>query len=811
MDAPFSAADALTTYTNLSSPAGLSGLISWYQAEGNALDSTGTNNGTVSTPKVFSFGPGKVGQAFFPQGGIAVIPDSPVLEPTNLTLQVWIKSVAPNTYRYMIAKSRGAGGISYALYTGSGSGLIFFVNLAGGGGTILSPSVPASLVWDGAWHLATGVWDGTASHIYLDGVEFGTGTTSASGANGIDYSSPNPLIFGDYQTAGGLPFVGLMDEVQLYNRALSPAEILTSYAGSNLVSWWNANTNANDSAGSNNGTLLGGASYGPSRSLYGTAFNTIGGAVKIPDSASLRPTNITVEPQVNGTAPGTNKYIISKSYNSASSSYAIYTGAGGGLQFYVTLNGLGKVASPDPGTSIWDGNYHLVDGTYDGQKVHLYVDGIEVGTGTTGVGQIQYGTSQSSGELLFGDFTDALSAANFTGSIDEIKIYNTTLSAAQVDQNSFKEVLIINQPQNQNLVQGGTINLSVSAQGPAPLGYQWSFNGTNIAGATNSVLVISNAQPAQAGQYNVLITGGLAKYTAGVSGQALQVGAGALVEVPNNPAYETQNFTVQLYARAKAPGLYQYMFSKSRDPAFYSSSYGFYTGGSGGMIWFVVLSPPTAGSQAYGFVPVDAGTNVWDGGWHQLTGTWDGEFVNLYVDGALNKSVDSFGGTVDYQQYFLNGDVLIGDVLSPPSQYHFSGDEDEVKYFDHALTATDVMDSYTNKTGFGATNGLVSWYKLDGNTLDSARHNDGRIVPAPASLLSAPAFVFGASATFSAIGIAAGNFHATLTGPSGQTFIIQRSSDLINWTSIQTNTVPFTFSDPVISGSGGHFYRAKSQ
>jgi len=37
------------------------------------------------------------------------------------------------------------------------------------------------------------------------------------------------------------------------------------------------------------------------------------------------------------------------------------------------------------------------------------------------------------------------------------------------------------------------------------LNYQWSFNATNLAGATNAALIITNAQPDQAGNYSVLV------------------------------------------------------------------------------------------------------------------------------------------------------------------------------------------------------------------------------------------------------------------------------------------------------------------
>ena len=56
------------------------------------------------------------------------------------------------------------------------------------------------------------------------------------------------------------------------------------------------------------------------------------------------------------------------------------------------------------------------------------------------------------------------------------------------------------------MVVGGTVTFSVTASGTPPLSYQWKFDGTNISGATNTTLVLTNVQLSQAGTYAVLVT-----------------------------------------------------------------------------------------------------------------------------------------------------------------------------------------------------------------------------------------------------------------------------------------------------------------
>src|SRR5205823_4243611 len=64
---------------------------------------------------------------------------------------------------------------------------------------------------------------------------------------------------------------------------------------------------------------------------------------------------------------------------------------------------------------------------------------------------------------------------------------------------------IITQPQNQTNLVGTTASFSVAAVGTLPLYYRWSFNGTNLAGGTNSSLVFTNVQLTNAGSYAVTV------------------------------------------------------------------------------------------------------------------------------------------------------------------------------------------------------------------------------------------------------------------------------------------------------------------
>jgi hypothetical protein len=65
---------------------------------------------------------------------------------------------------------------------------------------------------------------------------------------------------------------------------------------------------------------------------------------------------------------------------------------------------------------------------------------------------------------------------------------------------------ITTQPGDQRALEGQSASFAVVAAGRPPLTYQWLFDETNIAGATNSTLTLTNIQLTQAGNYSVQVS-----------------------------------------------------------------------------------------------------------------------------------------------------------------------------------------------------------------------------------------------------------------------------------------------------------------
>jgi hypothetical protein len=89
---------------------------------------------------------------------------------------------------------------------------------------------------------------------------------------------------------------------------------------------------------------------------------------------------------------------------------------------------------------------------------------------------------------------------------------------------------ITTQPSNRTAVVGTSANFSVTATGTASLGYQWAFDGTNLAGATADTLLLTNVEAAQAGSYAVVITNVAGSVTSLVASLTVAP-AGAIISI----------------------------------------------------------------------------------------------------------------------------------------------------------------------------------------------------------------------------------------------------------------------------------------
>ncbi len=165
---------------------------------------------------------------FASSGDLVRVSDDALLRPAKVTVSVWARNDGtPTTYDYILAKTLDGGKASYALYTGGSAGLFFY---ASDTTFHLSDNAGAS-IWDGSWHHIAGTYDGSDVRLFVDGSEIGTAN---AGPSAIAYGTTvfsGDLSIGSYgNTFSPLAdWRGDIDEVKIYDRALSGDEIISLY------------------------------------------------------------------------------------------------------------------------------------------------------------------------------------------------------------------------------------------------------------------------------------------------------------------------------------------------------------------------------------------------------------------------------------------------------------------------------------------------------------------------------------------------------------------------------------------------------
>lgn len=132
---------------------------------------------------------------------------------------------------------------------------------------------------------------------------------------------------------------------------------------------------------------------------------------------------------------------------------------------------------------------------------------------------------------------------------------------------------ITNQPVNQTVNQGANAIFTVGAGGAAPLSYQWRFEGTNLAGATQSSYNRSNAQPTHEGDYDVVITNVAGSVTSTVASLTVNLPPYIGVQPQSQTIWRGQDAEFFVTAGGTEPFSYQWRFNGAALPGATESSY----------------------------------------------------------------------------------------------------------------------------------------------------------------------------------------------------------------------------------------------
>lgn len=214
-----------------SDPAPAGGPVGYWALDdgSGALATDGSGNGRSGT---LVNGPtwtaGKLGLALAFDGldDYVEVPHAPALNAYPLTVAVWIKTTSASGVRGIVNKYVAASSNGWNLFLNSGNLCAWYLRdtsnyvYDGAGCTFNLPGYN-----NGQWHHVAYVVDAAGGRLYVDGaLQANLGWTGSPGAP----STTQPLRIGDYPgvSGGAAYFPGLLDDVRIYDRALTAAEVL---------------------------------------------------------------------------------------------------------------------------------------------------------------------------------------------------------------------------------------------------------------------------------------------------------------------------------------------------------------------------------------------------------------------------------------------------------------------------------------------------------------------------------------------------------------------------------------------------------
>jgi hypothetical protein len=208
------------------------GLVSWWTADGTAADLMQRNDAELVDGTTYA--PGMVGQAFDFDGvnDRVQLPDSESLKLTeSLSIEAWIKADSlPEQQGEILFRGDDRGGLDpYSLSLQNNGSLRFEVASLNGAASVWAPLPLGQFT-----HVAGTLDDASgAMRLYLDGVLISQITTTQRPFGDLDPASNPGIGIGNHggapDTPHNFPFDGLIDELSVYNRALTTEEVQRIY------------------------------------------------------------------------------------------------------------------------------------------------------------------------------------------------------------------------------------------------------------------------------------------------------------------------------------------------------------------------------------------------------------------------------------------------------------------------------------------------------------------------------------------------------------------------------------------------------
>ncbi|MEI6731661.1 MAG: LamG domain-containing protein, partial [archaeon] len=488
-------------------------------------------------------------------------------------------------------------------------------------------------------------------------------------------------------------------------------------SGTVIVRYLTASGNATATHTPNNGIVSGGVTYSASGQV-GSAlgFDGSGSYVELPGNGNLAITEkLTISGWVKTTsADGSNpKAIATKGTASVGDGYNLIMTAGNNpngyvCQFQLRINGgwtdvTGK-------TQINDGNWHLCTGTFDGSNIRIYADGNLEGT-TSAPGSID----NLDHPFRVGRWDTSDSTWDWNGAIDEVAVWNKTLSDAEIsymytsqkDQFANYVGMQAYNASSRNLPDSGGSDSGIDMTGNVLLLHMDEASGASTA--------VDSSGNANTGTFSGGVTSGIPGQVGSALGFDGSTGYVSASDSSGALSVGTGDFTYSFWAKLdSSPNDYNNYFTYGKYPEGILMQFTHYSNYDA-IVLFVNGQGTT--TTLYGLPHLGSG-----GSWHMITAKRVAGIAHIYVDG-IEQSYYSTGdltGSVNPTDKTLYVGLGGGDWGGD----YFKGNMDELSIWNRSLSDAEIQSTYNRQKGvygLGAPSSYVSkifnaglgqWYNL---------------------------------------------------------------------------------------------------
>ena len=429
------------------------GLVGYWKLDEpvtQAQDSSGNgNNGTiVGTPQQTAKAPllsSGTSYGFDGSSQYVKFTQQPNLG-TEMSVSLWIKASAITNASAFIHSGTNpeTGKGFYIRYSGTTN----YQFLTGDGGSSYNTVTTATGVGTGSWVHIVGVvsLSGKFQSIYIN-----SALANSISITNTKLFNNEAMAIGSYSNGSFGFFNGTIDDVRIYNTALSSGDIATLASGGSVagaVGWWKLDEQpyAKDSTGyGNNGSWI--AAPTPTSSVpspitfpdpYGLTFNGssqyVSGNEALSTYSFVQNSGVfTVSAWIKTASNSASQTIVSNNCTTVEKGFYFgYNNVGNkelNIQIYNGINGQTAINSLSSSNVITDTNWHHVLAVGNGTNVTFYVDGVSKG-GSSSISNLTSGNSTR--VINIGRYNGPTVGGYFNGSVDDVRIYNYALSPTEI-------------------------------------------------------------------------------------------------------------------------------------------------------------------------------------------------------------------------------------------------------------------------------------------------------------------------------------------------------------------------------------------